>query len=148
MSADNHRRVFVAQAETGTQSDIDVLQVLSAAEIDLARVIIVKEVSNLASMTVHDAAVLILHDDQMDSSLLRDTAFAAAKAGACNIVGLWAPGQAQTGIHPAAAKYSTAQIPWDPARLKDELGSDCEHAFLTPDGEEADLNEVEPNECE
>ena len=148
MSANNQRRVFVAQAETGTLTDTVVLQVLSAAEIDLARVKIVKEADDLASMTAHDAAVIIMHDDKVDSLLLDETAFAAAKVGACHIVGLWAPGQVQTGIHPAAAKYSTAQIPWDPARLKDELGSDCEHAFLTPDGEEADPNEMEPNECE
>lgn len=148
MSANNQRRVFVAQAESGTLTDTVILQVLSAAEIDLAQVKIVKEAGDLASMTARDAAVTILHDDQVDSSLLSEIAFAGAKAGACHIVGLWAPGQRQTGIHPAAAKYSTAQIPWDPARLKDELGSDCEHAFLTPDGEEADPNEVEPNECE
>lgn len=148
MSANNQRRVFVAQVETGSLTDTVVLQILSAAEIDLARVKVVKEAGDLASMTAHDSAVIILHDDKADCPLLGETAFAAARAGACQIVGLWAPGQAQTGIHPAAAKYSTAQIPWDPARLKDALGSDCEHAFLTPDGEEAELNEVEPNECE
>lgn len=148
MSEDIQRRVFVVQAETGTLTDTVVLQILSAAEIDLSRVKIVKEFSDLASITARDAAVIILHDDQANSPLLGETAFAAAKAGVCHIVGLWAPGQTQSGIHPAAAKYGTAQIPWDPARLKEELGSDCEHAFLTPDGEEADPNEVDPNECE
>ncbi|KPM21567.1 hypothetical protein AAJ72_14570 [Citromicrobium sp. RCC1885] len=148
MSQNDQRRVFVAQAENGKLTDTDILQVLSAAEIDLATVTIVTRATDLATITERDAAVLILEDGKEDSDLLRETAFSAAKAGVCNIVGLWAPGQTETGIHPAAAKYSTAQIPWDPKKLKDELGSDCEHAFLTPDGEEADPNEVEPNECE
>lgn len=148
MSADNERRVFVVQSEVGSLTDTAILQILSAAEIDLASVKIVKECGDLASITSRDAAVIILQDGQVDSALLGQTAFAAAKVGACHIVGVWAPDQAQTGIHPAAAKYSTAQIPWNPARLKHELGSDCEHAFLTPDGEEADPNEVEPNECD
>lgn len=148
MSQNDQRRVFVAQAENGKLTDTDILQVLSAAEIDLATVKIVTGADDLATMTERDAAVLILEDGNEVSNLLNETAFAAAQQGVCNIVGLWAPGQAQTGIHPAAARYSTAQIPWDPQKLKDELGSDCEHAFLTPDGEEADPNEVEPNECE
>ena len=148
MSQNEQRRVFVTQAENGTLTDTDILQVLSAAEIDLATVRIVTGADDLSAMTERDAAVLILEDSNESSSLLNEAALAAAREGVCNIVGLWAPDQAQTGIHPAAAKYSTAQIPWDPEKLKDELGSDCEHAFLTPDGEEADPNEVEPNECE
>ncbi|RED11761.1 hypothetical protein [Parasphingopyxis lamellibrachiae] len=148
MSQNEQRRVFVTQAENGALTDTDILQVLSAAEIDLSTVRIVNQADDLGAMTERDAVVLVLQDDQLRSNLMDETAFAAAKEGVCNIVGLWAPGQAQTGIHLAAAKYSTAQIPWDPKKLKDELGSDCEHAFLTPDGEEADPNEVEPNECE
>lgn len=148
MNQSDERRVFVAQEESGTLTDTDILQILSASEIDLATVTIVSRKADLVSMTESDAAILILQDGHVGGELMSATAFTAAQQGLCNIVGLWAPGQAQTGIHPAAAKYSTAQIPWDPQQLKDELGSDCEHAFLTPDGEEADPNEVEPNECE
>ena len=38
MSQNDQRRVFVAQAENGKLTDTDILQVLSAAEIDLATV--------------------------------------------------------------------------------------------------------------
>lgn len=148
MSQDNQRRVFVVQAENGNVSDTDIFQLLSAAEIDLATVTIVGSGSDVAQISSNDALVLILQDSHVESATMAAAAFKAAHEGVCNIVGAWAPDQIQTGIHPAVAKFSTAQIPWDPERLKEELGSDCEHAFLTPNGDDADPNEVEPNECE
>ncbi|GEM_PF-3318728 len=148
MSQNGQRRVFVAQAEGKPLSEIDILKLLSAAEIDLGTVKFVETVEDVESLSSIDAVVMILRDDSGESALLDAVAFASAREGVCNIVGVWAPNQSQTGIHPAVAKYSTAQIPWDPTRLKGELGSDCENAFLTPTGEHADPNEVEPNECE
>lgn len=142
------RRVFVAQAEGKSLPEIDILRLLSSAEIDLGAVKFVRSTDDLESMTSNDAVVMVLHDDAGDSTLLDAAAFAGAKEGACNIVGVWAPDQAQTGIHPAAAKYSTAQVPWDAEKVKGELGSDCENSFLTPAGDDADPNEVDPNECE
>lgn len=148
MSQNNQRRVFVAQAEGELVSEIDILKLLSSAEIDLSAVTFVKDTSDLADITSSDAIVLVLHDNVTESALMGAAAFAGAQAGVCNIVGVWAEGQSQTGIHPAASKYSTAQVPWTVEKVKSELGSDCENAFLTPDGEDADPNEVEPNECE
>ena len=148
MDQNEQRRVFVAQAEGKSVPEIDVLKLLSAAEIDLGAVKFVGSKDDLGGMTSPDAIVMILHDDAGESALLDATGFAGAQAGVCNIVGLWAPGQEQTGIHPAAAKYSTAQVPWDAEKVKGELGSDCENAFLTPEGDEAEPNEVDPNECE
>lgn len=148
MSQHNPRRVFVAQAESKSLSEIDILKLLSSAEIDLSTAKFVGSADELQSMTSNDAVMMILHDDADGSALLDAAAFAGAQNGVCNIVGVWAPDQAQTGIHPAVAKYSTAQVPWDATKVKGELGSDCENAFLTPDGKDADPNEVDPNECE
>lgn len=148
MSQHDPRRVFVAQPEGKSLPEIDILKLLSSAEIDLGAVKFVGSAGDLKGMTSNDAVVMILHDDAGESALLDAAAFAGAQEGVCNIVGVWAPGQAQTGIHPAVAKYSTAQVPWDAGKVKGELGSDCENAFLTPAGENADPNEVEPNECE
>lgn len=148
MSQHSPRRIFVAQAESKSLSEIDILKLLSSAEIDLGTTKFVGSTDGLHSMTSNDAIVMILHDESDGNALLEAAAFEGAQKGVCNIVGVWAPGQAQTGIHPAVAKYSTAQVPWDPERVKGELGSDCENVFLTPDGEDADPNEVEPNECE
>lgn len=148
MSQSDQRRVFVAQAEGKSVPEIDILKLLSTAEIDLGAVQFVGGTGDLDGITSSDAVVMILHDDAGESALLDAAAFAGAQEGVCNIVGVWAPGQAQTGIHPAAAKYSTAQVPWDAEKVKGELGSDCENAFLTPTGEGADPNEVDPNECE
>ncbi|ANK80836.1 MAG: hypothetical protein TEF_08540 [Rhizobiales bacterium NRL2] len=148
MSQNDQRRVFVAQAEGKSLPEIDILKLLSSAEIDLGAVKFVGSAGDLESMTSNDALVIILHDDAGESALLDAAAFAGAQKGVCNIVGIWAPDQAQTGIHPAVAKFSTAQVPWDAEKVKGELGSDCENAFLTPAGENADPNEVEPNECE
>jgi hypothetical protein len=148
MNQNDQRRVFVAQAEGKSVPEIDILKLLSSAEIDLSSVRFVENQSDLTGLTPNDAVVMILHDDVGESALLDAVAFEAAREGVCNIVGVWAPDQLETGIHPAAAKYSTAQVPWNPEKLKGELGSDCENAFLTPEGENADPNEVEPNECE
>lgn len=148
MSQNNPRRVFVAQAEDQFVSEIDILKLLSSAEIDLSAVKFVKEAGDVDDINGADAIILILHDGIGDSPLMEATAFAGAQEGVCNIVGVWAPDQSQTGIHPAAAKYGTAQVPWDAEMVKGELGSDCANAFLTPDGDDADPNEVDPNECE
>ncbi len=148
MHQNDQRRVFVAQAEGKSVPEIDVLKLLSSAEIDLGAVKFVGGAGDLDGIMSSDAIVMILHDDAGDSALLDAVAFAGAKEGVCNIVGIWAPDQAQTGIHPAAAKYCTAQVPWDAEKVKGELGSDCENAFLTPAGEGADPNEIDPHECE
>ncbi|WP_276912381.1 hypothetical protein [Hyphomonas atlantica] len=148
MSQKDQRRVFVAQAEGQWVPEIDILKLLSTAEIDLGAVKFVGDAGDLDDLTSSDAIVMILRDDAGESALLDAAAFAGAREGVCNIVGVWAPGQAQTGIHPAAAKYSTAQVPWEADKVKSELGSDCANAFLTPEGEDADPNEVEPNECD
>ena len=148
MSQKDVRQVFVAQAEEKSVSEIDILKLMSSAEIDLGSITFVSGSNGINTLTSNDAIVLILHDDVADSEFLNAVAFAGAQKGVCNIVGVWAPEQSHTGIHPVAAKYATAQVPWDPELLKDELGSDCQNAFLTPEAEEADPNEVDPNECE
>jgi hypothetical protein len=148
MSQNIPRRVFVAQAEGTSLPEIDILRLLSRAEIDLGSVTFVENSTDLDGLTSTDAIVMILHDNPGTSTLLDSVAFAGAREGVCSVVALWAPGQSETGIHPSAAKYGTAQVPWDAEKLKDELGSDCEHVFLTPTGEDADPNEVDPNECE
>jgi len=148
MNQNGPRRVYVAQPEGSPLSETDLLQVLSSAEIDLGTVRFVKTPADTSDIRANDALVLVLFDDQGADATQEAASLSAARAGSLNIVGLWAPGQTQTGIHPAVAKYATGQSHWDAAQLKGELGSDCENAFLTPTGDEADPNEVEPNECE
>lgn len=147
MSQNDQRQVFVAQAESSELSEIEVYQLLSAAEIDLSTVQFLEPGANVPEMTSKDALVTILPTELIGDPTLEALALEATRAGICTIVGVWPPGVSHGGIHPAAAKHHTAQIPWDGDQLEGELGSDCANAFLTPDGEEADPNEVDAHEC-
>ena len=102
----------------------------------------------MARLSPKDIVVTILPADPIVDPVLEALALEATRAGICAIVGVWPPGLSYDGIHPTVAKYHTAQIPWDPDQLEGELGSDCVNAFLKPDGEEAELNEVDPHECD
>jgi len=80
MSQNEQRRVFVAQPENGSLTDTDILQVLSAVEIGLATVSIVKQSDEIGAMTEQDAVVLILQrplqseEQQLSSIAVRLTA--------------------------------------------------------------------------
>jgi hypothetical protein len=148
MSQNDHRHVFVAQAESSSLSEIEIYELLSAAEIDLSTVVFIKTGEDLPEVAAQDALVTILPTELVPDTSLEQLALQATAAGVCSIVGVWPVGVAAEGIHPAASKYHTSQIPWDGDALEKELGSDCANAFLTPDGEEAKRNEVDPHECD
>jgi hypothetical protein len=143
-----NRRVFVALPNGCAVTEIDTLKLLSEAEIDLSSTQFVRGESDLTDMSSNDALVVVLMDNQPTDDSIATATLSAARAGLCNIVGVWAPGQVETGIHPSMLQFGTAQVPWEPERLKNELGSDCENAFQNADGETADANEIEPHECE
>lgn len=148
MDQNTNRRVFVALPDGCAATEIDTLKLLSEAEIDLSSTQFVRNEADLDAMSSKDALVVVLMDNQPGDQGIETATLAAARSGLCNIVGVWAPGQVETGIHPSMLQYGTAQVPWEPERLKNELGSDCENAFQNADGETADANEIEPNECE
>jgi len=148
MNQSTGRRVFVALSEGGDLSEIDLLKLLSEAEIDLSSVRFVKPEDGELDVKETDALVVPLYEGKVHDDVVQAAVLAAARAGSCHIVGVWAPGQNASAIHPDLLKYGTAQIPWEPERLRNELGSDCENAFQTPDGDEAEGNEIDPNECE
>lgn len=142
------RRVFVANRDEDSVSQIDILRLLSEAEIDLSSVCFIENSSDDISFETIDALVITLFDEQTSDAIVEAIVMAAARAGSCNIVGVWAPGQEETHIHPTIVKFGTAQIPWAANKLKNELGSDCANVFQTPTGDDAEPNEVEPHECE
>lgn len=148
MSEDGKRRVFVVPSVGGSPSEIELYKLLSKAEIDLSTIVFLHTVEDMPVIAAKDAVVFVLRDDTPSDPVADAATLAAARAGSCHIVGIWAPDQAEKGIHPAALKYATAQRPWDADKLRNELGSDCSHAFETADGDEAEPNGIEPNECE
>lgn len=148
MSQNDHRHVFVAQAESSSFSEIDVYELLSAAEIDLSTVKFIKSGAGVPEMSANDALVTILPTELVPDAFLEALALEATRVGVCTIVGIWPNGVAAEGIHPATSKYHSSQIPWDADQLERELGSDCANTFLTPDGEEAKPNEVDPHDCD
>lgn len=148
MSQNDRRHVFVAQAESSSLSEIDIYELLSSAEIDLSTVKFIEPGKGLPEPSANDALVTILPTELVADASLEALALQATSAGICSIVGVWPVGVAAEGIHPAASKYHTSQIPWHGEELEKELGSDCANAFLTPDGEEAKRNEVDPHECD
>lgn len=148
MNQNTNRRVFVVLPNGCAVSEIDTLKLLSEAEIDLSSVRFIESDADVSQIMSSDALVVVLFDDQATDATTAAATLAAAQAGLCNIVGVWAPGQSETGIHPSVLQYGTAQIPWDSAQMEKELGSDCENAFQTADGKAAQANEIEPNECE
>ncbi|KCZ54674.1 hypothetical protein HY29_14080 [Hyphomonas beringensis] len=148
MDQNMKRRVYVVVPDGCTVTEIDALKLLSDAEIDLATVQFVKAEADFAEIASHDAVVIVLDRDHTSDATAEAAALAAAQVGVCAIVGVWAPGQESDGIHPLLLQFGTAQRPWDPGKLKNELGSDCEKAFQNPDGSTSEPNEIEPNECE
>lgn len=148
MNQKTGRNVFVALPQGGALTEIDMLKLLSAAEIDLASVQFIRATSDAIAITANDALVISLSDHQAADASVEAAVLAAARAGSCHIVGVWAPGQSGTAIHADVLQYGTAQVPWSPDDLKHELGSDCANAFQTAEGDAAESNEIEPNECE
>lgn len=148
MNQKGGRRVVVALQEGSDISEIDVLKLLSEAEIDLSSVHFMKDDDGAPSIAKDDALVVPLFDQQTADVKVEAAVLEAARAGSCQIVGVWAPGQQETAIHPAVLEFGTSQIPWAADQLQNELGSDCANAFQTPDGEEAERNGIEPHECE
>lgn len=71
----------------------------------------------------------------------------AAAQGGCTVVGIWKPGEKQDAIHPALAKYGSAQIPWDAEKLRTAIETDCPAPFETAEGEESKPHYVKPNKC-
>lgn len=148
MNQNANRRVFVALPSGSAVTEIDTLQLLSEAEVDLSSVQFIGSDVDIAKITSVDALVVVLTDGQTTDATVAAATLAAARVGLCNIVGVWAPGQSETGIHPSVLMFGTAQIPWDSGQLKQELGSDCANSFQTSEGKAADANEIDPNECE
>lgn len=147
MDQKTKRKVHVILPEESV-SEIDFLKVLSEAEIDLSTVDFITAEGLTQPINKEDAVLVVLLSDQTDSVEVQAVVNAAAQAGSQQIVGMWAPGQTETAIHPEISKFGTAQIPWDSEKLKNELGSDCANVFETPEGDPADPNEVDPNECD
>ncbi len=147
MKQTTNRKVFVALSEKSETSEIDVFKLLSEAEIDLSTVNFIHSNDDNTSFSAADALIFVLFDQETADSNVEAAALEAARAGICHIVGIWAPGQQKSSIHPLVLKYGTAQIPWDADQLKMELGSDCANAFQTPGGDPADEIEIEPHEC-
>ncbi len=148
MDQKTQRRIIVPLPELAGITEIDMLKLLSEAEIDLSSVKFVETLEEDLGITSDDALVVPLIDQQVADPKIETVVLAATQAGSSYIVGVWAPGQTETGIHPSVLKFGTAQIPWAPEKLKNELGSDCANAFQNPDGEDAEPNEIEPNVCE
>ena len=142
------RRVFVVLPEGSNLSEIDMLKLFSEAEIDLSSVHFIQAVDDDLGITENDALITPLFDEYPEDPRVEAAILEAARAGSCQIVGVWAPGQSETDIHPAVLQFGTAQIPWAADQLQNEFGSDCANAFQTPDGDNADPNEIEPHECD
>ena len=148
MSQKEKRCVFVALPKSSPVSEIEMYKLLSEAEIDLSTVTFLVETDDTFDMGENDTLIVLLTDNEVRDPKVAAAALTAARAGSCNIIGVWAPGQSGKGIHPSALKFATAQIEWNAEKLKTEIGSDCAHAFETPDGKTADPSEIEPNECD
>ncbi len=93
-----------------------------------------------------DCVIIPLEDTTADDERIERLVLKAAQA-ACSIIGVWAPGEKGETIHPAVAKYGKAQVPWDPAKLKDVLRTDCPPPYQTPSGAPSKGHDITPNKC-
>lgn len=148
MTKDNKRKVFVSLPEESGLTEIGLLKLLSESEIDLSSVQFIQDDNEEYSIRKDDALIIPLSSKSLTDEQTTEAVLAAAQAGSCNIIGIWAPDESQSIIHPMIEKFGTAQIPWDSGKLKNELGSDCANVFQTPEGDPADPKEIEPNECD
>lgn len=148
MTKENKRKVLVSLPSGSGLTEIDMLKLLSESEIDLSSVQFIQSSDEGYDMQKDDALIVVLSKSDLADEKTDAAVISAAQSGSCHIVGIWAPEESQTNIHPMVEKYGTAQIPWDADKLKNELGSDCENVFQTPDGDKADPKEIDPNECD
>jgi len=93
-----------------------------------------------------DCVIIPLEGATADDKRIERLVLKAAQA-ACSIIGVWAPGENDQTIHPAVAKYGTAQVPWDAAKLKDVLRTVCPPPYQTPSGAPSKGHDIKPNNC-
>lgn len=92
-----------------------------------------------------DSLLIVLTPDLVDGPELEDALKAAVKASLC-VVAIW-PRGATVGVTPGAInKYASDIIIWDPARLQDTLGDDCDPHYDDPDGKPR-REPVTPRNC-
>lgn len=94
----------------------------------------------------YDCVIIPLEDATADDKRIERLVLKAAQA-ACSIIGVWAPGENDQTIHPAAAKYGAAQIPWDSKKLRDALDQKCPEAFESPEGDQSHPHKKRYNKC-
>lgn len=93
-----------------------------------------------------DCIIIPLDETAADDERVERLVFKAAQA-ACSVIGVWAPGEKNETIHLAIARYGTAQVPWDPAKLRDALRADCPPPYQTPSGTPSRGHDIKPNKC-
>ncbi|MFQ5564593.1 MAG: hypothetical protein ACE5FO_13615 [Parvularculaceae bacterium] len=99
-----------------TESDIEVIE----ADRD----------EDAVEFSEHDCVIIPLEEATMDDDRVDRLVLKAAQA-ACSIIGVWVPGERRETIHPAIARYGKAQVPWDAAKLRDVLHTDCPPPYQT-----------------
>lgn len=93
-----------------------------------------------------DCVIIILEDATADDERIERLVLKAAQV-ACSIIGVWAPGEKRETIHPAIARYGKAQVPWDAAKLRDVIHTDCPPPYQTPSGTPSKGHDLKPNRC-
>lgn len=94
----------------------------------------------------HDCIIIPLEEETTDDERVGRLVLKAAQA-ACSIIGVWALGEKRETIHPAIARYGKAQVPWDAAKLRDVLHTDCPPPYQTPSGTPSKGHDIKPNRC-
>lgn len=146
----SNRKIYVVKPSSSVVEDLDIISKFQDAQIDLATISITSETLTSNQIQPCDAIVLILSGSVSETEIISKSAFAATQAGAQNVVGIWHGTELRDmpAMHPALQKYSTAQIGWCSKALAEELGADCPHAFVDPDGNLVPETEIDPHECE
>jgi hypothetical protein len=93
-----------------------------------------------------DCIIIPLDEAAADDERVERLVLKAAQA-ACSVIGVWAPGEKNETIHLAIARYGTAQVPWDPAKLRDVLRADCPPPYQTPSGTPSRGHDIKLNKC-
>lgn len=101
---------------------------------------------DVVEFSEEDCIIIPLEEATADDERVERLVLKAAQA-ACSVVGVWAPGAKNETIHPAIAKYGTAQIPWDAAKLRDVLHTNCPPPYQTPSGTPSRGHDIKPNKC-
>lgn len=90
--------------------------------------------------------VVVLDDEILANTTLEAIVMMATSQG-CRLIGVWASGETGAAIHPAVAKYGTAQIPWDAHKFAAALEAECPAPFENSDGTQSARHRVKYNKC-